>query len=47
MEISIGILREAGLRLPKPIGPAMGIVGSLIIEEAAYRQGSLALFWSL
>ena len=25
MEISIEILREAGLRLPKPIGPAMGL----------------------
>ncbi|MFK4388369.1 hypothetical protein ABH916_000297 [Peribacillus frigoritolerans] len=33
--------------MPKPIGPAMGIVGGLIIGEAAYRQGSLALFWSL
>ncbi|QYF85443.1 spore germination protein [Brevibacterium sp. PAMC21349] len=47
MEISIEILREAGLQLPKPIGPAMGIVGGLIIGEAAYRQGSLAQFWSL
>lgn len=39
MEISIEILREAGLRLPKPIGPAMGIVGGLIIGEAAVEAG--------
>ncbi|MCP1359143.1 spore germination protein, partial [Aneurinibacillus migulanus] len=39
MEVSIEILREAGLRLPKPIGPAMGIVGGLIIGEAAVRAG--------
>jgi spore germination protein len=39
MEISIEILREAGLRLPKPIGPAMGIVGGLIIGQAAVEAG--------
>lgn len=39
MEISIEILREAGLRLPKPIGPAMGIVGGLIIGQAAVNAG--------
>lgn len=39
MEISIEILREAGLRLPKPIGQAIGIVGGLIIGEAAVRAG--------
>ncbi|WP_238933750.1 spore germination protein [Brevibacillus choshinensis] len=39
MEISIEILREAGLRLPKPIGPAMGIVGGLIIGQAAVQAG--------
>ncbi|MEK5258229.1 spore germination protein [Paenibacillus sp. FSL L8-0663] len=39
MEISIEILREAGLRLPKPIGPAMGIVGGLIIGQAAVDAG--------
>ncbi|KAF6606848.1 spore germination protein, partial [Paenibacillus sp. EKM208P] len=37
--ISIEILREAGLRLPKPIGPAMGIVGGLIIGQAAVDAG--------
>lgn len=39
LEIAIEILREAGLRLPKPIGPAMGIVGGLIIGEAAVQAG--------
>ncbi|WP_058303204.1 spore germination protein [Gorillibacterium timonense] len=39
LEISIEILREAGLRLPKPIGPAMGIVGGLIIGQAAVEAG--------
>ena len=39
MEVAIEILREAGLRLPKPIGPAMGIVGGLVIGEAAVRAG--------
>jgi len=39
MEVSIEILREAGLRLPKPIGPAMGIVGGLIIGQAAVEAG--------
>ncbi|MEO3944417.1 spore germination protein [Gorillibacterium sp. CAU 1737] len=39
LEVSIEILREAGLRLPKPIGPAMGIVGGLIIGQAAVNAG--------
>lgn len=42
MEISIEILREAGLRLPKPIGPAIGIVGGLIIGEAAVNAGIIS-----
>ncbi|MBD1382201.1 spore germination protein [Metabacillus arenae] len=39
MEISIEILREAGLRLPKTIGQAVGIVGGLVIGEAAVQAG--------
>ncbi|MGM7723564.1 spore germination protein [Metabacillus sp. Hm71] len=39
MELAIEIMREAGLRLPKPIGPAIGIVGGLIIGEAAVQAG--------
>ena len=44
MEISIEILREAGIRLPKPIGPAMGIVGGLIIGDAAVNAGIISPF---
>jgi spore germination protein len=39
MEISIEILREAGLRLPKPVGQSIGIVGGLIVGEAAVQAG--------
>ena len=38
MEVAIEVLREAGLRLPKPIGPAMGIVGGLIIGQGRRRS---------
>ncbi|MCK9862928.1 spore germination protein [Paenibacillus sp. ATY16] len=44
LEISIEILREAGIRLPKPIGPAMGIVGGLVIGEAAVKAGIVSPF---
>ena len=39
MEASFELLREAGLRLPKPIGQAVSIVGGLVIGEAATRAG--------
>ncbi|MCP3028976.1 spore germination protein [Halobacillus sp. A5] len=39
MEIAIEILREAGLRLPSPIGQTIGIVGALIVGEAAVQAG--------
>ncbi len=44
LEISIEILREAGIRLPKPIGPAMGIVGGLVIGDAAVQAGIVSPF---
>jgi spore germination protein len=37
MEIALELLREAGIRLPGPIGQTIGIVGGLIIGEAAVR----------
>lgn len=37
MEISIELLREAGVRLPGPIGQTIGIVGGIVIGEAAVR----------
>ncbi|UUZ84898.1 spore germination protein [Paenibacillus sp. P26] len=39
MEITIEILREAGLRSPKPIGQAVSIVGGLVIGQAAVQAG--------
>lgn len=35
MEISFELIREAGLRVPSPIGPTIGIVGALVLGEAA------------
>jgi len=39
MEIAFELMREAGLRMPKPIGQAVSIVGSLIIGQAAVQAG--------
>ncbi|KLU61589.1 spore germination protein B1 [Peptococcaceae bacterium CEB3] len=35
MEITFEALREAGVRLPKPVGQAVSIVGALVIGQAA------------
>jgi spore germination protein KA len=39
MEILFEVLREAGIRLPAAIGPAISIVGALVLGEAAIRAG--------
>lgn len=39
MELVFEVLREAGLRLPRMIGPAVSIVGGLVLGEAAIRAG--------
>ncbi len=39
MEITFEILRESGLRLPKAIGQAVSIVGTLVIGTAAVEAG--------
>lgn len=39
MEVSFELIREAGLRVPSPIGPTIGIVGALILGEAAVSAG--------
>lgn len=39
MEITFEALREAGLRLPRPVGQAVSIVGALVIGEAAVQAG--------
>ena len=37
MELTFEILREAGVRLPKPVGQAVSIVGALVIGQAAVQ----------
>ena len=39
MEIMFELVREAGLRLPRVIGPAISIVGVLVLGDAAIRAG--------
>ncbi len=39
MEIAFELLREAGIRLPSPIGSTIGIVGGIIIGQAAVEAG--------
>jgi spore germination protein len=39
METTFELLREAGNRLPRPIGQTIGIVGGLVIGDAAVRAG--------
>lgn len=39
MEGAFELFREAGARLPKPIGPTVSIVGGLVIGDAAVRAG--------
>lgn len=39
MEFTLELLREAGVRLPRPVGQAIGIVGGLVIGDAAVRAG--------
>ena len=42
MLIILDIFREATLRLPKTIGPAIGIVGALVMGEAAVSAGIIS-----
>lgn len=35
MEVSFELIREAGLRIPTPIGPTIGIIGALVLGDAA------------
>lgn len=39
MEFTFEVLRKAGIRLPKPIGEAVSIVGALILGELAVSVG--------
>ncbi|WP_274653068.1 spore germination protein [Paenibacillus humicola] len=39
MQIIFEILREAGIRLPRPVGQTVSIVGALVLGEAAVSAG--------
>lgn len=39
MEITFEILREAGVRMPRIIGPAVSIVGALVLGQSAVQAG--------
>lgn len=39
MVVTFEILREAGVRLPRPVGQAVSIVGALVIGESAVTAG--------
>jgi len=39
MEVTFELIREAGIRLPRIIGPAVSIVGVLVLGDAAIRAG--------
>lgn len=39
MELTFEILREAGIRMPKHVGPAISIVGTLVLGTAAVEAG--------
>ena len=44
MEFAFELMREAGLRMPRPIGSAVSIVGSLVIGQAAVQAGIVGPF---
>lgn len=44
MELSFEVLREAGVRLPRVIGPAVTIVGALVMGRAAVEAGLVSPF---
>lgn len=44
MELAFELLREAGLRMPKPVGSAVSIIGSLVIGQAAVQAGIISPF---
>ncbi|PWI58099.1 spore germination protein [Sulfoacidibacillus thermotolerans] len=42
MEFSLELIREAGIRIPSVIGPTIGIVGALILGQAAVAAGIIS-----
>ncbi len=43
MIFTFELLREAGVRMPRPIGQAISIVGALVIGDAAVRAGLVSI----
>ncbi|MDW7673842.1 MAG: spore germination protein [Bacillota bacterium] len=39
MEVTFEVLREAGVRMPRPVGQAVSIVGALVLGDAAISAG--------
>lgn len=37
MELALELIREAGIRLPSPVGQTVGIVGALLVGDAAVK----------
>lgn len=44
MESVFEVLREAGIRMPRVIGPAISIVGALVLGQAAVEAGIVSAF---
>jgi len=42
MEFTFEILREAGIRMPRAIGPAISIVGALVLGQAGVEAGIIS-----
>lgn len=42
MELTFEVLREAGVRMPRAIGPAISIVGALVLGQAAVEAGIIS-----
>lgn len=42
MEFAFEVIREAGIRLPRPVGQAVSIVAALVIGQAAVQAGLVA-----
>ena len=42
MEVTLEMMREAGVRLPAPVGQTVGIVGGIVIGQAIVQAGLIS-----
>ena len=42
MEVTLEMMREAGVRLPAPVGQTIGIVGGIVIGQAIVQAGLIS-----